>query len=118
MEDKTREKARGVVVAQLQKIATGRVNDAVKLAYLDMEEGNFGELDRLDLTNLTEFKRSPGGTVEVKLVNRVAVLERMLEVLGGDDDRAEAFLKALEGAGGKNLARRTEKAKGREDDAV
>ncbi|MEG1430327.1 MAG: XRE family transcriptional regulator, partial [Oscillospiraceae bacterium] len=63
------------------------------------EPGAWAELEGLDLTALSEFKRNSAGSVEMKLVDRVAVLEKLLELQGADGAGAEAFLKALEGEG-------------------
>ena len=52
------------------------------------------EIDRLDLTALVEFKRHGNGAVELKLVDRAALLERILELESGGEG-AESLLKAL-----------------------
>jgi hypothetical protein len=73
------------------------VNDAVLLAYLG--EGQAQEIRKLDLTGLTEFKRNANGTVEIKLTDRMTVLEALMERLEEDRETgAAAFMKALEGA--------------------
>lgn len=49
-----------------------------------------------DLSLVSELKRGSNGTLEVKLIDRVAVLRLLLEVLGGtESDGAEEFLRAL-----------------------
>ncbi len=73
-----RRHGREAVLRKLRQMAEGKPNDAVKLAYLSEEQ--LGEIDRLDLTALVEFKRSGNGAVEIKLVDRTAVLERLLEL--------------------------------------
>lgn len=78
---------------RMGELAQARVNDAVKLAFLDGERVD--EIDGLDLTALTEFKRGASGNVEVKLIDRMAVLERMAGMLGSQADRTEALLCAL-----------------------
>ncbi|MDY3014872.1 MAG: XRE family transcriptional regulator [Evtepia sp.] len=83
------------VLRQMMALAAGSANDVVKLAYLSDER--MEEIDRLQLGCLTEFKRSGNGTVEVKLADRAAVLEKLLEQL--KEDRASApaaFLQALD----------------------
>lgn len=93
------------LLGRMQRLAEGRVNDTVKLAFLDGER--MEEIDGLDLTALTEFKRSGNGTVELKLVNRLAVMERLVELLGGSGaDGADAFFRALDqkAEGGGTLA--------------
>ena len=83
------------LLRKMEQVASCRVNDAVKLAFL---EGEWPEqIDGMDLTALIELKRSGNGTVEMKFVNRVAVLERLLELTdGGENEKAEAFFRALE----------------------
>ena len=51
------------LLKQLEKLAQCRVNDAVKLAFLDAM--TLDGLDGLDLTPLTEFRRSEKGGCEV-----------------------------------------------------
>ena len=91
---RTKTVKRETVLRQMLALATGAANDAVKLAYLP-EDGRDG-IDELSLACLTEFKRNANGTVEIKLVDRAAVLEKLLEQLGGDDAGAAAFLQALD----------------------
>ena len=91
----TKPVTRDQVLRQMMALAVGSANDAVKLAYLPQEQQE--DIDRLNLTCLTEFKRSGNGTVEVKLTDRVAVLEKLLEQMQEDQDQnAAAFFQALE----------------------
>ena len=93
-----REERAAAVMRRMEKLAAGRVNDAVKLAFLD--SGRVDEIDGLDLMALTEFKRSGNGAVEIRLLDRMAILEKMVELLDErDEDRTEAFFRALEGTG-------------------
>ena len=82
---------RARLLRRMERLAGCRVNDAVKLAFLDGEQ--LGEIDGLDLGALKEFKRSGNGAVE--LVDRAAVLERLVELSGGREDGAEEFFRAL-----------------------
>ena len=84
---------RARLLRRMERLAGCRVNDAVKLAFLDGEQ--LGEIDGLDLGALQEFKRSGNGAVELKLVARAAVLERLVELSGGREDGAEEFFRAL-----------------------
>ena len=79
---------------QLRKMAFGKPNDCVKLAMCEDVD-----IEKLDLSMLTEIKRSEKGTVEIKLVDRIRALERLLEAGGGDVDCAEAFFAAAAGDG-------------------
>lgn len=86
---------RSALLRKMEELAGGRVNDVVRLAFLN-EEG-LGDLDDLDLSALSEFKRNSNGTVEIKLTNRLEVLEKLMALLdGGEHARAEAFFRALE----------------------
>lgn len=56
-----------------------------------------GNTERLDLSLVSELKRNSNGTVEIKLIDRVAVLKLLLELLKGEEgDGAEAFLRSLQ----------------------
>ena len=79
---------------QMLALAAGSANDAVKLAWLTEAE----EIDGLKLGCLTEFKRGSNGTVEFRLADRAAILEKLLEHLG-DEGGAAAFLQALDRPG-------------------
>ena len=83
------------VLRRMEQLAQVRVNDAVKLAFLDGERTE--EIDGLDLTALTEFKRSGNGGVEIKLADRLAVLEKLAELTRERENGAQEFFKALEG---------------------
>ena len=83
---------RARLLRRMERLAGCRVNDAVKLAFLDGEQLG---IDGLDLGALKEFKRSGNGAVELKLVDRAAVLERLVELSGGREDGAEEFFRAL-----------------------
>ena len=71
---------REALLEQMGKLACAKVNDAVKLAYLPEEERD--AIGRLDLSALTEFRRSGAGTVEMKFTDRMRALERLLELSG------------------------------------
>ena len=50
---------------------------------------------RLDLSLLSEVKRNEKGMVEVKLIDRLKVLQQLADVMEGSDHQAEAFLRSL-----------------------
>ena len=64
---------RNTVEAALRKLANYRSNDVVKLAFLSKEDA--AAIDKLDLTGLTELKWGSSGITEMKLLNRLQVLE-------------------------------------------
>lgn len=59
----------------LKKLASSSPNDAVKLLFLDEED--ISAIEGLDLSLLSEVKRSPSGTVELKFVDKLAVLREL-----------------------------------------
>lgn len=69
------------ILNRLQKIAFGKSNDAVKLAFLNLDEDNAKTLDELDLTLLSEVKRGGNGAIELKFLNRLEILEMLLSQL-------------------------------------
>lgn len=79
----------------LTKLATSVPNDAVKLLFLESED--LSVLENLDLFLLSEIKRSPNGTVEMKFVDRLAVI-RELNALKKDSERStqDSFYAALD----------------------
>ena len=76
----------------LAELACGKVNDCVKLA---LEENPC--LDNLDLRLLGGVKRNDNGTVEIKLIDRLKILEQLAEVAGEESAGVEGFLKSLQG---------------------
>ena len=85
---------RQTLMKQLRKLAQYRSNDAVKLAFLSKEESD--SIDGLDLTGLAELKRNSNGSVELKLVDRLQVLE-LLDRIGQRENESDlgAFLSGL-----------------------
>ena len=99
---------REALLEQMGRLACAKVNDAVKLAYLPEEERDAVKLaylpeeerdaiGRLDLSALTEFRRSGAGTVEMKFTDRMRALERLLELSGpSGEEQLEQFLQRME----------------------
>ena len=79
------------VLRRLAQLAFGQANDCVKLVLSDT-----ADLDALDLSLLSEVKRNDKGTVEVKLLDRVAALEQLLAAADAPNDYADAFFAAAE----------------------
>ena len=77
------------VVQRLGDIAFGRANDAVKLAFMEADSGAY-ELETLDLTMLSDIKRSTSGAVEVKLLDRFNAIRLLLEALDEPESRGKA----------------------------
>lgn len=91
--------SRESVLKKLEQLAFGRANDAVKLALADAETVQ-ADTDSLDLTLLSEVRRGANGGIEIRLVDRLAVIRLLLETLGdGGETEAERFLAVLAQAG-------------------
>ena len=77
-------------VRRLVELAFGRANDCVRLA-LEPD----ADVDSLDLSLLQEIRRNDKGTVEIRLIDRLRVLERLLALERGGEDEAAAFFRAM-----------------------
>lgn len=98
MGKRSRTPSREEILQKMCGIAQAAANDPVRLAYLTQEQAD--EIAGLDLTALTEFKRSANGAVEIKLTDRLEVLEKVMAMLDGDKvSQGERFLQALAGQG-------------------
>ena len=77
---------------RLAELAFGKVNDCVKLAL-----GENVELDGLDLSLLAEVKKNDKGAVEIRLVDRLKVLQQLAEVADSGEDGMEGLIQAIRG---------------------
>ena len=87
---------RGDVLRRLCALAFGRANDAVRLA---MGTAAGEEIESLDLSLLSEFKRGANGGVEIRLADRVKALEVLYGILSRESENGSGaidFLRALE----------------------
>ena len=78
------------VLRRLAELAFGQPNDCVRLALEELPD-----LKGLDLSLLSEIKRSDKGMVEIRLIDRVKVLERLEQAMGDEGDGMSALLQAL-----------------------
>ena len=93
-----KEKQRKELMNRLKKLADGKVNDAVKLAF--PEEGDLRWVDGLDLSNLAELKRGDKG-VEMKFWDPLRAIAVMRELMSGDGEQGmKEFLQALDRTAG------------------
>ena len=86
--------SRADVTRRLAELAFGKANDCVRLALEDDPQ-----LGKLDLSLLSEVKRSDKGAVEVRLIDRLRVLEQLAQVIGKDDEDMASFLQAVQCGG-------------------
>ena len=80
------------VTRRLAELAFGKANDCVRLALEDDPQ-----LGRLDLSLLSEVKRNDKGTVEIKLIDRLRILEKLEQSTQEDHDEMRELLRALGG---------------------
>ena len=77
---------------RLAELAFGKANDCVKLALSEDVE-----LDGLDLSLLAEVRKNDRGAVEIRLVDRLKVLQQLAEVVGPGEDGMEGLIQAIQG---------------------
>ena len=85
------------VARRLAELAFGKANDCVRLV-LDED----ARMEKLDLSLLSEVKRSDKGAVEVRLIDRLRALEQLAELASENGSDLESFLKALQGGEGQS----------------
>lgn len=90
-------KRRNVLLREIRRLAECPANDAVRLAFLSSD--GLEELEKLDLSAVTEFKRGKDGAVELKFIDRLSALKWLMEQTG-EDPRAERLYRALEQTAG------------------
>lgn len=78
------------VIRRLTRLGFGTGSECAVLL-----EGQWNEKE-LDLSLVSEVKRSANGAMEIKLIDRVGILNRLLELMKTEDDGAEAFLRSLQ----------------------
>lgn len=80
------------IARRLAELAFSSAGDCVRLA---LEEEP--QVDKLDLSLLSEIKRNGKGAVEIKLVSRLQALELLAQMAETDTLETEDFLAALRG---------------------
>lgn len=79
----------------LKRLATSVPNDAVKLLFLESED--LSVLENLDLFLLSEIKRSANGAVEMKFIDRLAVIRELSELKKDSENSiGDSFYAALD----------------------
>lgn len=78
-----------------RKIAFGNAGDALKLIF--NEEPTKGELEGLELFNVSEIKRPKGGGLEIKFFDKLKALEKISQLTPEENEKsgAELFLERL-----------------------
>lgn len=81
----------------LEKLAFGRSNDAVQLAFTEREQITGKLISSLDLSLVSSIKRDKDGGVDIKLFDRQKALEALCGLYEASDSEqtAQSFLSAL-----------------------
>lgn len=74
------------LVVRAVALAGKRANDAVKLAFMD--EGQVDSIKKMDLSLVSEIKRSDKGAIEIKLINKLEILKFIATLLGDSEGAA------------------------------
>ncbi len=82
------------VLRRLAELAFGKPNDCVRLV---VEESV--DIDSLELGLLREVKRCGNGSVEIKLVDQLQILEQLAALTEKEEPGVEDFLKKLRDGG-------------------
>lgn len=87
-----RQMTREDTLRRLYGLVFGRCNDCVKLV-----TGEVTDLDALDLSLLSELKRSDKGGLEIKLLNRGELLRQLLDSAAEQTGGVMELLQAMQG---------------------
>ena len=98
MDDKNLLPTREEILNRMWVLANASAADAVRMACFPEEE--WGDVKKLELDGVTEFKRGANGVIELKFVDRGRLLERLLDASDrSGEEQVERFLRAMEGDG-------------------
>ena len=96
MKSKIRLPTREEILGRMWKLANAGAADAVRMACFPEEE--WGDVKKMDLNGVTEFKRGANGVIELKFVDRGKLLERLLDAVDHSGaEQVDRFLRAMEG---------------------
>ena len=98
MKNKNKLPTREDILCQMWKLANAGAEDAVRMACFPADE--WGDVKKMDLVGVTEFKRGANGVIELKFVDRGKLLERLLDASDhSGEEQVDRFLRAMEGEG-------------------
>ena len=98
MTHKTKLPTREQILKEMWRLANATTADAVRLACFP--EQDWGDLKKLDLDAVTEFKRGANGVIELKFADRSKLLERLLDASDhSGEEQIDRFLTAMEQSG-------------------
>jgi len=87
------------LLARACQLAFSRGGDAAALAFRDGWEKDDSGLEKLDLTALSSIHRMSNGSVELKFIDRIKLIELLLMSPGtGGAQESDGFIQALDRA--------------------
>jgi len=96
LKSKVRLPTREEILSRMWSLANAKAADAVRMACFPEDE--WGDVKRMDLDGVTEFKRGANGVIELKFVDRGKLLERLLDAVDhSGEEQIDRFLRAMEG---------------------
>lgn len=84
------ENSENLFLEKLEALVFSRSNDAVKLAFLG--DGALERIDGLDLSALTELHRLSNGSMEMKFLDRIKLLELLAQARQGAPEAKAAAI--------------------------
>ena len=92
--EETAKKLKQEVIAGLQRLAFGSVNDCIKL--MDIENLESESAEALDLFGISEIKRQKQGVFEIKFFDRLKALEALAGLCADMPGKTMDLIAALE----------------------
>ncbi len=92
--DKQHKRTAQDISAGYYRLAFGCVSDAVKLLFAD--ETVSGEIENMDLFNISEIKRKKGGEIEIKFFDRLKALNSLQDCPDSPGNEKSSFYSAIE----------------------
>ncbi len=87
---------KGEVISGYRQLAFGTGCDAFRLLFAD-EPPSIGELDEMNLLNISEIKRPKNGGIEIKFFDRLKALEKLEDIsTASNSDSALPFYEVIE----------------------
>ena len=93
--DKQREATQKDIAIGYQRLAFGCISDAISLLFSD--EVSPEEIEKMDLFNISEIKRTKGGDIEIKFFDRLKALEKLEDIWSTHrEDEENSLFSAIE----------------------
>lgn len=81
------------IQAGYERLAFSSISDAIKLVFT--KDLDINDIDKMDLFNISEIKRSKDGALEIKFFDRFKALDKLRELENYKKEEVPPFYKAL-----------------------